>query len=129
MRIYEPRAYTNAPIANSYWATTTDQIHCDPLEGALTCDTVVIGAGYTGLHAALELTNAGQKVVILEEHQPGWGASGRNGGFCCLGGAKASPQKLTKTFGEDATNEYLRAEVNAVDYVAGFLSRHKIQGC
>lgn len=51
-----------------------------PLQGATDCDVCVIGAGYTGLNAALHLAEAGYKVVILEQARVGWGASGRNGG-------------------------------------------------
>lgn len=50
------------------------------LQGAVTADVVVIGAGYTGLSSALHLAEAGFKVVVLEAARVGWGASGRNGG-------------------------------------------------
>ena len=43
-------------------------------------DVCVIGAGYTGLNAALELAARGFDTVVLEAHRVGWGASGRNGG-------------------------------------------------
>lgn len=50
------------------------------LRGEIRADVVVIGAGYTGLSAALHLAEAGRKVVVLEAHRIGFGASGRNGG-------------------------------------------------
>ena len=43
-------------------------------------DVVVIGAGYTGLHAALAALRAGRSVQIVEMHELGWGCSTRNGG-------------------------------------------------
>ena len=43
-------------------------------------DVVVVGGGYTGMGAALELGRRGRSVVVLEARQPGWGASSRNGG-------------------------------------------------
>jgi len=43
-------------------------------------DVCIVGAGYTGLSAAIALSEAGYKVVVLEQAQVGWGASGRNGG-------------------------------------------------
>ncbi|MFT4013118.1 MAG: FAD-binding oxidoreductase [Paracoccus sp. (in: a-proteobacteria)] len=51
-----------------------------PLRGEVRADVCVIGAGYTGLSAALHLAEAGRRVVVLEAHRVGFGASGRNGG-------------------------------------------------
>jgi glycine/D-amino acid oxidase-like deaminating enzyme len=45
------------------------------------CDVLIIGGGYTGLSAALTLSKAGQKVVVLDAELPGYGASSRNGGM------------------------------------------------
>jgi gamma-glutamylputrescine oxidase len=56
-----------------------------PLDGDLAADVVIIGAGYTGVSAALDLATAGLKVVVLEANAIGAGASGRNGGLVCSG--------------------------------------------
>ena len=48
-------------------------------------DVVVIGAGFTGLSAALELAESGYRVVVLEAETVGFGATGRNGGQICTG--------------------------------------------
>lgn len=50
------------------------------LRGAVQADVCIIGAGYTGLSAALHLAQAGRRVVVLEAWRAGHGASGRNGG-------------------------------------------------
>ena len=50
------------------------------LRGTRQCDAVVIGAGFTGLSAALHLVRAGKSVIVVEAKEPGWGASGRNNG-------------------------------------------------
>ena len=50
------------------------------LSGIIDADVVIVGAGFTGLSAALHLAEAGQAVVVVESQKIGWGASGRNGG-------------------------------------------------
>ena len=69
----------------SYWLA--DPARPDPsaqLVGQTGADLVVVGGGYTGLWTALlaKERNPGRDVVVLESHEAGWAASGRNGGFC-----------------------------------------------
>ena len=65
----------------SYYAATKAALDPFPaLQGAHRCDVCIIGAGYTGLSAALHLAQAGLSVIVLEAHRVGFGASGRNGG-------------------------------------------------
>lgn len=127
MRLYEDRAYGPDPIADSYWPRTVASVTCPGQEGATTCDTAIIGAGFTGLNAALELAAAGQNVVILEAQQPGFGASGRNGGFCCLGGSALDPQQVIKAFGAEQARDYFQAEHRAVDFVRQRLDTFEIE--
>lgn len=51
-----------------------------PLYGTTTTDVCIVGAGFTGLSAALHLARKGLDVVVLDAHRAGFGASGRNGG-------------------------------------------------
>lgn len=75
-----------ATFPNSWYAATADiPPERAALRGQVTADVCVVGAGYTGLMAALELAEAGMKVVVLDAHRAGWGASGRNGGQVCSG--------------------------------------------
>jgi gamma-glutamylputrescine oxidase len=55
------------------------------LQGTLNADVVVIGAGFSGLSAAIELAQRGMQVVVLEADRVGSGASGRNGGQAIVG--------------------------------------------
>ena len=63
-----------------YQASLAADTTSPALTGNHRADVCVIGAGYTGLSAALELAEAGRRVILLEAEQPGWGCSGRNGG-------------------------------------------------
>jgi gamma-glutamylputrescine oxidase len=56
-----------------------------PLAGEARADVAIIGAGFTGVSAALDLAEAGLDVHVLEAHEIGAGASGRNGGLVCSG--------------------------------------------
>jgi len=66
---------------DSWYAATADIPDQRPvLRGQNAADVCIVGAGFTGLMAALELSEAGMKVIVLDAHRAGWGASGRNGG-------------------------------------------------
>lgn len=115
-RIYPAFAYGEGPREHCYWSDTATMPAHPELEGTATAEVAVIGAGFTGLNAALRLAKAGVDVAVVEAQSVGWGASGRNGGFCCLGGAAASDTSLRRRFGEAARREYRQAEMEAVRY-------------
>lgn len=66
--------------APSWYQASCPMTERPALEQDAVADVCVIGAGYTGLSAALELAGRGYSVVVLDAHRVGWGASGRNGG-------------------------------------------------
>lgn len=82
-RIWEDGAYGAVPVADCWWADSVPADDLPALEGDTTTEVAVIGAGFTGLNAALALAEAGVGVTVLQAEHPFWGASGRNGGFCC----------------------------------------------
>jgi gamma-glutamylputrescine oxidase len=51
-----------------------------PLRGESAPEVLIVGAGFTGLSAGIELAERGHEVVVVEAAKVGWGASGRNGG-------------------------------------------------
>lgn len=86
-------------MERSYYAATANTFTPAPkLEGDTTADVVVIGGGYTGLHAALNAAERGYSVVLLEAGRIGWGASGRNGGQAIPGWRKGASE-LTARYG------------------------------
>lgn len=71
------------------------------IETGASYDVVIIGAGFTGLSTGLELAKQGVSVAILDMHEPGWGASGRNGGQI-IPGMKWNPEELEEKLGSEA---------------------------
>ncbi|RWM38709.1 FAD-binding oxidoreductase [Mesorhizobium sp.] len=74
-------AQHNLGHALSWYAATANDKQVRPsLQGSVCADVCIIGAGFTGISAALQLSDKGYKVVVLEAQRIGFGASGRNGG-------------------------------------------------
>ena len=84
-------------------------------------------AASTGLSAAYHLAkDHGVKAVVLERAYPGWGASGRNGGFCCMGGSKLSWKKVITTYGLDQARAFHQAQSDATHLVGDLLAEERI---
>ncbi len=125
-QVYPGHAYGEGPRARCYWPDTATPPDLPVARGNIRADIAIIGAGFTGLSAALKLAEAGEDVVVLDARTPGWGASGRNGGFCCLGGSAAPDPVLKKLYGEPARREFRQTEVAAVEHTRAVLDRHNI---
>ncbi|MDN3525562.1 FAD-binding oxidoreductase [Halomonas sabkhae] len=67
-------------VASWYAASANPTPRRPALTGDIQCDVCVVGAGFTGISAALHLAEQGFQVVLLEASRVGFGASGRNGG-------------------------------------------------
>lgn len=92
---------TGSPYPPSWYAASAGSLPTQPvLEGDIDADVCILGAGYVGLSAALELAEAGYRVVVLEAERIGWGASGRNGGQV-LAGFGCGETKLAALVGRD----------------------------
>jgi glycine/D-amino acid oxidase-like deaminating enzyme len=114
------------PPPRSLWgATAIPAPAFASLEAAVRAPVAVVGAGYTGLSAALHLAEAGQDVVVIEARSPGWGASGRNGGQV-IAGVKHDPEKLVALFGGSVGRRMVETVGAAPDAVFGLIARHGI---
>lgn len=110
----------------SWYAASTDaRPPFDRVKGDVRADVCVIGAGYTGLSAALHLAEAGKDVVLIEAHRVGFGASGRNGGQ--LGsGQRMEQDGLEKLMGADDAAKLWGLAEDAKDLVKSLVAKHKI---
>ena len=95
------------------------------LEGDVLADVCIIGAGFTGLSAALHLAQAGKRVVVLEAARVGWGASGRNGGHVGTG-QRADQFALEKWYGKTTAKELWRLGLEAVGLVESLVRENGI---
>lgn len=89
-------------------------------------DVVVIGGGYTGASAALQLAKGGARAALLEAQTIGWGASSRNGGqaLSCLHHTLAAS---IKSHGRERAREMFLAAVQAADTVEQIIEEEKIE--
>ncbi|GAB4155961.1 MAG: FAD-dependent oxidoreductase [Cyanobacteria bacterium J069] len=123
--MYAPTLYDRTRPIGSFWETTVEPGGWSALEshGALSsgenrpCDVAIIGGGITGLTAALHLARAGIEVCVLEAGTPAWGASGRNGGFCCVGATWLSQSALVKQFGMAEVGRFFQQQREGVALV------------
>lgn len=90
----------SAPWPPSLWAATAPPGPVlSPLNGEVSTDVVVIGAGFTGLSTAIHLREMGVAVTVIEAVEPGWGASGRNNGQVIPTLAGHDPSNMTARHG------------------------------
>lgn len=115
-----------AAHAPSWYAATALPLPGHPvLEGDVSCDVCVVGAGYTGLSAALHLAERGYDVVVLEARRVGWGASGRNGGQIVTGYNKPMGTIARRVGAGDARRLWDMGE-EAKRLLADRVERHRI---
>lgn len=114
---------TGAYPGSWYAATRAELAPFAALAGEVTADVCVVGAGYTGLSAALHLAQRGYRVVLLEAHRVGFGASGRNGGQ--VGSGQRQDQVwLEKTAGTAAAHAMWGLAEEAKHLVKDLIARH-----
>lgn len=111
---------------DTYWAATAAPLGALPTySNTLETDILVIGAGFTGLSTALHLAETGANVVVLDEHEPGWGASGRNHGQI-VAGLKHEPHEIENDFGLERGRRLIKAIGLAPDLVFELIRRYAI---
>jgi len=116
----------SADYPDSYYhATRNRELELPVLDGSRRADVCIVGGGYTGLSSALHLARRGYRVALLEARQPGWGASGRNGGQLCSGQRKDQVALTRMVGGADARRFWELAEA-AKATARGLIAEHGI---
>ena len=111
----------------SLWLATAAPLERFPeLREPARAQVAVIGAGLTGLCAALHLSAAGRDVVVLEAGDVGAGASGRNGGQV-IPGLKYDPDTLEEMFGARLGPKLVAIIAAGADRVFELIQKHGIQ--
>ena len=114
-------------MRESYYTATANPFAPAPkLEGEAQADVVVIGGGYTGLHAALNAAERGFSVILLEAGRIGWGASGRNGGQMIPGWRKGAGDLIAR-YGESRARTLFDLALEARALTSERIEKHTIQ--
>lgn len=110
----------------SVWSRTAPPgLPAAPLSGTVRAEALVVGAGYTGLSAALHLCEAGRDVVVIEAAEVGAGASGVNGGQV-IPGLKHDPDTLERLFGGPLGGQLVETVAAGPDLVFELIGRFGI---
>lgn len=116
----------NDPLSHGLWeASAPSPPGTLPLTGTVKCDVAIVGAGYTGLSAALHLAEGGASVAVIEAVDIGYGGSGRNVGLVNAG-MWVMPEELTKELGQPYGRRLLELLGEAPSLVFDIVRRHNI---
>jgi gamma-glutamylputrescine oxidase len=111
-----------------YTASLRRETDYPTLQGEVRVDVAIIGGGFTGVATALELTERGLQVALVEARKIGWGASGRNGGQVTgsLSGAQAMQRQLRHRAGADAEDFIWRLRWRGHEIIEARVARYAI---
>lgn len=108
---------SGADYVSSYWTATaqlpaTDEL---PLSGTHDTDVAIVGGGYTGLSCAYHLARTyGIRATVLEANRPGWGCSGRNGGFARAAIGRYTFVRMIERWGADGARRVFSQALEAL---------------
>ena len=86
---------------------------------------VIVGAGYAGLSAALELAVLGLDCLVLDTNEPGFGASTRNGGMVS-GGVNVGKRYISKPMPADKAAPFMADAADAFTLIEDLITKEKI---
>lgn len=111
---------------SSYWMDDIQAISPVNSTFKTTVDVLVIGSGYTGLHAALQISRGGRDVMVIDKNDPGHGCSTRNGGQISTH-VKPSLNSLSKKVGRAKAAAIRQEGITALQWIEEFLNQEQIE--
>ncbi|OED37130.1 oxidoreductase [Chromatiales bacterium (ex Bugula neritina AB1)] len=120
-----PSSFTDSFKAEPYWWDHTPLAESTVQTPPESVDVLVIGSGYTGLHAAIQTARADLSTVVLDSHAAGYGCSSRNGGQISTS-IKYNYPALEKKYGEAIARDILTIGKASLDYVGDFVKQENI---
>lgn len=106
--------------------TAPDRPAGSALDQDLRCDVAVVGAGFTGLRAAIALAEAGSQVAVFDSGDVGYGASGRSGGQVNPMLPVARPEDLRAAVGDTYFERMAQVSLGSADELFAFVRKHGI---
>lgn len=114
----------------SYWLDSSEEALTPrpTLSKSTTVDIAILGGGYTALWTAYYLIekDPSLNIAILEKEIVGFGASGRNGGWCSPK-FSVTPEMLIQKYGEISTKEMMQAMFDSVNEIEQMIEKEALQ--
>jgi len=111
--------------ARPYWWEAHEPKPLPEIDLPRQARVVIIGAGYAGLNAALELHREGLDCIVLDANEPGYGGSSRNGGMVS-GGVNVGKRYMAKALSDAEAAPFLNDAADAFGHVEELIAREKI---
>jgi glycine/D-amino acid oxidase-like deaminating enzyme len=108
-----------------YADTAVPPVAAPPLDTDRAVSVAIIGGGLAGLSTALHLAEQGTDAIVLEAQEPGWGASGNNGGQLNPG-LKLDPDAIEAEFGADLGGRMIAFAYDTPNFTLDLIHRHRI---
>ena len=129
------QSFSDSCLTHPYWwdsgldgqPLSLDGLAVTPDEISTHADCLIVGAGYTGLSAALTLARSGRSVLVLDSSHPGYGCSGRNGGLIGPSFHKLGLSGLRAQLGQIKANAIMRESMEILAWLKRFISQEGIE--
>ncbi len=108
-----------------YWWDTVASLTDELTPLPVSVDVLVIGAGYTGLNAAIQTSRGGRSTLVLDAEDAGWGCSTRNGGQISTS-LKPGLDTLQKRHGERIGRELMAEGQRSLSWIGDFIADENI---